>query len=260
MNAAKVCIRAPITSFRYPHFLIGRQVTFEMPAPSTIYGHVASAVGDWVDPKPLRFAYHFTFVSKGADLEHQHIIWAGRPDKLSKEESAMLKDWQRMNALAVGGAIQPTPREFLFDAQLTLYLQPATLESAFRSPLYPVVLGRSQDLAEVISADTIDLVESSSAYFENTLLPYWWRTKTGFGTTLLMPRYITPPPERESTFERYVALRAGDRIFGGDVHTEISNARRLLRFENEPEEWLIDPTAPADHGIGRGVVFHSFVD
>src|SRR6266849_4135298 len=109
MLVAKVCVHAPITSFRYPHFLVGRQVTFDMPPPSTIYGHLASALGGWPDPGPLRFAYSFTFVSKGSDLEHQHIIWPGRPDKLSKEESATLKEWQKRHPIAVGGAIQPIP-------------------------------------------------------------------------------------------------------------------------------------------------------
>ena len=38
--------------------------------------------------------------------------------------------------------VQPVVRDFLFDASMTLYL-PTSLAAAFRSPVYPVVLGRS---------------------------------------------------------------------------------------------------------------------
>lgn len=260
MQVAKICIHAPIASFRYPHFLVGRQLTFDLPPPSTIYGHLASALGQWPDPSPLRFSYEFTFVSKGFDLEHQHIIWPGRPEKLSTAESARLREWQVTHPLAVGGAVQPTSREFLFGAKLTLYLQPVDLAAAFRSPVFPVVLGRSQDLASIISVEEIDLIEGRGAYFENTLLPFSWRPRTGFGATVLMSRFISPPPEREPVFERYVALRRGDRVFGGEVDLATSRSRRLMNMEKEPPEWWIDPASASDHGVHRGVLFLSFTD
>ena len=50
MRVLRVLIEAPVTSFRYPHFLIGRQITYDMPPPSTIYGHVMSAVGRLLPP------------------------------------------------------------------------------------------------------------------------------------------------------------------------------------------------------------------
>jgi CRISPR-associated protein Cas5t len=260
MRVAKIRIHAPVVSFRYPHFLVGRHVTFDMPPPSTIYGHLASALGGWPDPSPLRFSYEFTFVSKGSDLEHQHIIWPGRPEKLSTEESARLRKWQEAHPLAVGGAVQPTPREFLFGADLTLYLQPADLALAFRSPVFPVVLGRSQDLASIISVQEIDLMPARGAYFENTLLPFSWRPRTGFGATVLMSRFISPPPEREPVFDRYVVLRRGDRVFGGEAEIGTAPARRLMGFEKEPSEWWVDPASKPDHGVHRGVLFLSFRD
>ena len=47
MKVAKIGILAPVVSFRYPHFLVGKQVSYVMPPPSTIYGHIASAVGSF---------------------------------------------------------------------------------------------------------------------------------------------------------------------------------------------------------------------
>src|SRR6516225_4207762 len=78
MRVAKIVIEAPVTSFRYPHFLIGRQVSFDMPPPSTIYGHVASAVGELIKPQSFRFGYVFEFQSRASDLEHQHVVSLGR--------------------------------------------------------------------------------------------------------------------------------------------------------------------------------------
>lgn len=259
MHVARVKIIAAITSFRYPHFLVGRQVSFDMPPPSTIYGHIVSAVGDWIEPAPLRFAYTFSFISKGSDLEYQHIISRGPPDKLTREQSASFREWRAQNPLSVGGSIQPTLRDFLFQTELTLYLVPATLASAFSSPVFPVVLGRSQDLACVVSVEETELEMAAGAYFENTLLPFSWRGKTPFGTTVLMPRFISPPPDREPVFAQYIALRRGERLYSGDAQIPLDDRRRLLRYE-ETERWLVDTKSPIEAGVHRGVVPLSFVD
>jgi CRISPR-associated protein Cas5t len=259
MRVARVNITAAITSFRYPHFLVGRQVSYDMPPPSTIYGHIVSAVGDWINPTPLRFAYTFSFASKGSDLEYQHIISRGPPDKLTREQSASFRDWRAQNPLSVGGSVQPTLHDFLFQAELTLYLAPATLASAFRSPVFPVVLGRSQDLACVVSVEEMELQTVTGAYFESMLVPFSWRTKTPFGTTVLMPRFISPPPEREPVFAQYIVLRRGERLYSGDAQIAPDDRRRLLRYE-ETERWLVDPKSPIDSGVHRGVVPLSFVD
>src|SRR5215469_12194740 len=77
MRVLRVVLEAPVCSFRYPHFLVGRQVSFDMPPPATIYGHIASVLGDYTDPSSFRFAYRFTTLGKADDLEHQHIITPG---------------------------------------------------------------------------------------------------------------------------------------------------------------------------------------
>ncbi len=60
MRVLKVVLEGITTSFRYPHFMMGVQPSFPMPPPATIYGHICSALGEWIDPKGLAFAYHFT--------------------------------------------------------------------------------------------------------------------------------------------------------------------------------------------------------
>lgn len=259
MRAAKIKILAPIASFRYPHFLVGKQVSYAMPPPSTIYGHIASAMGVWPDLASLSIAYIFTFESRATDLEHQHIISRNPPDKLSKEQSAHFRKWRADNPLSVGGSVQPTLRDFLFNVEMTLYVTPASIGRAFETPIFPVVLGRSQDLACVLSVEEVDLITADGAYFDNTLLPFSWRAKTHFGITTLMSRFIGPPPEREVEFAQYITLRRGERIYGGNVDVAPNDRRYMVR-NSEPEQWLIDPVSVADRGVHRGVVFHTLAD
>ncbi len=257
MLTARVKIFAPVASFRYPFFLVGNQPTYIMPPPSTIYGHVASALG--TDPGPFRFAYHCTFASKTRDLEHQHIISRSAPEKLNRQESARLRVWRDSQLLAVGGSIQPTFREFLFNVELTLYLDPPSLGSAFRSPVFPVVLGRSEDLASIQTVDELELPEADGAFFECTLLPFSWRAHTALGSTLLMSRFIGPPPERDVSFAQYIALRPGETIYGGSADLSPNDHRRLLR-DGTRERWFVDTSTAMRLGVHRGVVFHSFTD
>ena len=150
MEVLRVELEAPVCSFRLPHFLVGRQLTFDMPPPATIYGHVASAVGDFPDPRSFRFAYRFTTIGTGEDLENQHIIVPGgsRP-------------------FAIGGVaypsstsatVQPTGRQFLFGCRMMLYLDRLDFEEAFRTPRFTVILGRSQDLADYIKVEKVELL------------------------------------------------------------------------------------------------------
>lgn len=248
LRVARVVIRAPICSFRYPHFLIGRQPSFEMPPPSTIYGHVASALGELPAPDSFRFGYDFRFVSKGSDLEHQHIITAG---------GQAFDTEGKKTRTSVQATVQPHLRDFLFKPELTLYLDRPDLAAVFRSPVFCVILGRSQDLAEIVGVEEVELEEQIGAYFEHTLLPFSYRASVGRGITVWMPRYIEPPPTREPHFDRFIVLH--ERIFGGQIENgESVGVNRLLLRAGQTVGWWVDPSTPGDHGVHRGVVFHSF--
>ena len=79
MRVTRVEVEGPTTSFRYPHFLVGRQPTYEMPPLATLYGHICSAVGEWLDPSGLRIGFRFTYTAKADDKEQIHIITASAP-------------------------------------------------------------------------------------------------------------------------------------------------------------------------------------
>ena len=125
--ALEVEVTAPVASFRNPLYA-GVQVGLPCPPPSTVGGILAAAAGGWprVDPR-LRFAMSFQALGSGEDLETYHPLDAA------------------------GGRTDPTPkdRHFLAGVTLTVWLfdDLAGWERALRRPVWPLRLGRSQDLA-----------------------------------------------------------------------------------------------------------------
>ena len=250
MQIVRAIIEAPAVSFRYPHFLVGRQLTFDMPPPSTIYGFVASAMGRLPDPEELEFAYWFRSGRRASDLETQHILTRKAGKRSIRYEITL----------------QPHHRDFLHDVRLELYLHSeriAELESALRNPVFCTCLGRSQDLASILEVKIINLVESDEGYIESTILPFSsMRTRTGRGVTVHMPQYIGPPPLRRPTrFQRYIVLLEHERIFVGkrQEFEPLGDVSRLFPIMNGVQEkWWIDPESRALRGARRAVVFHRF--
>lgn len=238
MRVLKVVAEGITTSFRYPHFMQQVHPTFVMPPPATIYGHIASALGEWFNPSGVRFAYHFTYDAKVIDKEH--II-------LLAPSSGKLKGTHIPKVLE--GRINPFERQLLFRPRLTLYINRPEWEDAFRSPRYAVALGRSQDLFMYSQVEVIDLKESKRAYFEHTLLPYSANRYTSRGYAITLPRYLDYQNNRFPTFARYFM-----------VQERIDSQSDFLWFgERKEERYWVDPTAPKVDGVYRGLHFLRFV-
>jgi CRISPR-associated protein Cas5t len=236
MRVLKIVLEGTATSFRYPHFMLSVQPTFPLPPPATIYGHVCSALGEWVDPEGLAFAYHFTAEGEGEDIEHIHVLSASSGKLPGTKLSKVLE-----------GNVNPFTRHVLLHPRLVLYLNRTEWIEAFRAPRYPVVLGRSQDLACYTSVEIIDLEQHSDVYFEHTLLPYSMATQTAVGVVTLMPRWLDYRRNRQPSFARYLLLQ--QRV--------MSSA--FLRFGGaEEHSYWVDPTAPKMKGVPLGLVFHTF--
>jgi len=226
-NILKIEAEGITTSFRYPHFMWQKQPTFEMPPPATIYGHICSAVGKWVDPTDLLIAYRFTYESKFEDLEH---IWT-YDDHKKKETVKIFR------------------RELLFRPHISLYINKPDWESFFRSPVYTVVLGRSQDLFTYTNISVITPQQTDKAYFEHTLLPYSASCYTNRGYAVLMPRYLDYDNKRYPMFSRYFI-----------IHDRIDSRQNFLWFgEDKSVNYWIDPTSPQIDGAFLGLAFLSFI-
>lgn len=235
----KIEMAGLVTSFRYPHFMQGVHPTFEMPPPSTIYGHICSAVGDWVAPESLSFGYHFTHAGKFIDhKEHLHF----------------------------GDPIQPFPfdRELLFNPRLTLYVTPVDLVEYFRQPHYAVALGRSQDLMTYRSVKVISLQRVNEAYFEDTLLPLEMAVRLGQESiAVTMARFVDQ--RRRPIWGTYSLLR-GIGVWPPPIQehdTWDEDEEPGLSFEGDEFEIWIDPESPPHRKhptLKRAIWFHRFVD
>jgi CRISPR-associated protein Cas5t len=126
-EALEVEVTAAVASFRNPLYA-GVQAGLPCPPPATIGGMLAAAAGGWQHaPERLRFAASFTASAAGVDLETYHPLDAR------------------------GRRTEPTPkdRDFLAGITLTLWITEdlAQWERALRRPVWPLRLGRSQDVA-----------------------------------------------------------------------------------------------------------------
>ncbi|GGO20253.1 hypothetical protein GCM10010116_40590 [Microbispora rosea subsp. aerata] len=129
VEALEVTVTAPIVSFRNPLYA-GVQVSLPCPPPSTVGGMLAAAAGGWDEVSlETRFAMAFHARGTGTDLETYHPLDA------------------------TGGKAELTPREreFLADVTLTVWLplDVELWERRLRRPVWPLRLGRSQDLVRV---------------------------------------------------------------------------------------------------------------
>lgn len=245
----KVCSSAVTASFRYPHIMIGKLPTFEMPPPATIYGHLCGVLGKWFDPDGLEFAYTFTHKGIGEDLELGQMIEfaSGRADR---HLGGLPKN--------VEGSLNPQRRQFLLKPSLTLYLRGpedllGRLKAAFSSPVFSYVLGRSQDLATCHSADWIELLPTERAYFSHTLLPWSLRPMVLPGRPVYMPKTINYRRLREPVFDRYLELNNRPlRVFGEDREEDIleRGAFKKLWADKTDVKTFFNRELP------RGVWFH----
>lgn len=238
MRVLKIVAEGLTTSFRYPHFMQGIHPSFEMPPPATIYGHICSALGEWIEPEGIKFAYRFTHLRMFDDVEHVHVVAASGGKLPGSQYPKVLE-----------GAINPFKRSLLLQPRLELYLNRPEWEPAFRSPHYAVVLGRSQDLFMYTEVKIIELIQAQHAYFEHTIIPYKMVFQTGHGYAVQMPRFLDYADGRTATFARYVVLKK--RV----------KSSEFLHYSNSQEksEFWIDPTSQDDNGDRLGLAFHTFV-
>lgn len=166
MKFLRILIEGWTASFRYPSFISGFQPTLPVPPLSTIYGLLSAIKGELVTPDDTNLGFIFNSDSKSVDLE---LIYELKSLKDNKSNVAK--------------------REFLYNPKLYLYIDSLEFRDYFNSPKYPILLGRSSDLAMISEIKEIEMEKRSNVKLGKTILPLG--TKGAFGTIQALPVYFT---------------------------------------------------------------------
>jgi CRISPR-associated protein Cas5t len=172
MEVLRIKITGVVSSFRNPFFVSGAQPTLEVPPPSTILGIISAVVGRIVRPDEISFGYVFLYKDKGEDLE---LIY-----ELSLKEKFKAKS----NVIR---------RDFLTFPELYLYVTNVEYEGYFRKPSFPILLGRTQELAKIEKIERVTLVKKSPVRFGKTIVPIDFKGVSG--AIVALPLYFDYSPQ-----------------------------------------------------------------
>jgi CRISPR-associated protein Cas5t len=216
MDAIRIDLHAYTASFRIPG-MMGYQVTSPVPPPSTIYGILAAANGREVTPDETWIAYRCHYEALARDLEKIISFREGGPywDK-------------KLNAVNT----MPITREFLYKPHLVLYLKPGKVAEAFLRPRYPLLLGRSQDVAYVEGYMTTTLEPVSSGKATGVLIR--------FPAVNVRSRVLSFPTYFEMEARRPLAVKPFHVLDGRNQPQTISVPNLLYR-DTEDETGLVVP-------------------
>ncbi|SDA45220.1 type I-B CRISPR-associated protein Cas5b [Methanobrevibacter millerae] len=186
MKFLRVLIEGWTASFRYPAFISGFQPTLPVPPLSTIYGLLSSVKGDIVTPEDTSVAFVFDSEAKSVDLETIYELKG-----LTGNKSNVIK------------------REFLFNNKLYLYLDNLDFKESFKKPAYPVLLGRSSDLAFIKEISEVELEKKTNVKLGKSILPFG--TDGAFGVIQALPTHFSEDiPRKAMGTKPYILM---DRFF-----------------------------------------------
>ena len=214
MKVIRIHITGWVASFRNPLFISGFQPTLPMPPLSAIYGIITAAKGEWVTPHDVSIGFVFHSSGKAIDLETVY------------ESSGKLEAKSNINR-----------REFLVQPQLYLYTPEMWLREAFERPHYPLLLGRSSDLATVKSIKEIQLQNVSETTYQDTLLPF--PDAQLFGQVQALPTHFTAEiPRRPCGTRAYCLITERIKYTGNVLHDPEKNWGVYLH-ERIPGDFLV---------------------
>ena len=173
MKFLRVKINGWTASFRYPTFISGFQPTLPVPPLSTIYGLLSSIKGKTVTPKETNLGFIFESEGKTNDLE-------------SIYELKGLK----------GNKTNVIKREILYNPELYLYLDNLEFKRYFEKPKYPVLLGRSSDLACISEIKEVNLEKRTGVKLGKTILPF--NVNEAFGVIQSLPTHFSEEIPRKA--------------------------------------------------------------
>jgi CRISPR-associated protein Cas5t len=194
-----------VAAFRDPFVVVGHIPTAPCPPPSTVFGLCTAAFGARPDPRTFFVGIHAQWRALAQDVETHH------PAELVDGRAKMTTGDGRKWPKRIESQPNAVRRDFLFDVELCLYL-PLEVGSAFRAPVWPMLLGRSQDLAEVIEVREVTLVRKNELVLGHSVLPVASRSLVQRGAVLALSRTIGEGLDRPATFDRYVFGRSWELV------------------------------------------------
>ena len=219
MKVIRVHITGWVSSFRNPLFISGFQPTLPLPPLSALYGLLTAARGDWVTPYDAAIGFVFHSKGKAVDLETVYEF-AGKLDAKSNINK----------------------REFLVQPELYLYTADIWLKEAFERPRYPLLLGRSSDLATVKSIKEIELENRSETIYRDTLLPF--PDEQLYGQVQALPTHFTAEIPRRPCGTRAYCLITEKIKYRGDVLHDTEMDWGVYLHERISGDF----TVPIEHG------------
>ena len=214
MKVLRVHITGWVASFRNPLFISGFQPTLPLPPLSALYGMLTAAKGDWVTPHDAAIGFVFCSQGKAVDLETVYEF-GGKLDAKSNINR----------------------REFLVQPELYLYTPEMWLREAFERPCYPLLLGRSSDLATVKSIDAIELENKPETTYQNTLLPF--PDSQLHGQVQALPTHFTAEIPRRQCGTRAYCLITEQIKYQGEVLHDPDKDWGVYLHERIPGEFTV---------------------
>lgn len=224
MKFHKIDITGWTASFRYPNLISGFQPTLEVPPLSTVLGLINAAAGQFVTYENEQLGYYFEFDSKAVDLETIYQM-----DSKGKTTSNVAKS----NVIR---------REFLFNPHLIIYTSNDAIANYFRVPVYPLLLGRMNDLASVNSILEVDMaINETSFELKGQIIPVFPYRLAGMIQAL--PQYFTNTfPRKNLGTKPYSIVSCKNGVATSNIETlrdEILGLNVFLHQLNYTHEQLI---------------------
>lgn len=207
MKVYRIKISSWTSSFRYPNIISGFQPTLLVPPVSTVLGILNACAGKYIVHKELLLGYYFEYRGKSVDLETIYQI--------ELDSKNIPKNQVKSNVIR---------REFLFENSLYLYLNDIELVEYIRRPYYPVLLGRSSDLASIESIDEVELQEVSDATkIKGQIVPF--KEHCLPGVIQALPKYFTETMPRNNIGTEAYSVIPYDAV---DMQTRLTAYRDCI--------------------------------
>lgn len=205
MKVFRIKISSWTASFRYPNLISGFQPTLEVPPISTVLGLINAAAGKYVEYSGDKHSmgYYFEYDIKAVDLETIYQVEL----KTTKSKSQFPGSTVKSNVIN---------REFLYDCSLYIYSEDENIKQVFQQPFYPILLGRSGDLATVDEIVELDLMQNKeSKHIRGQIIPF----NEGFvaGEIQALPKYFSDTiPRKNMGTQPYSIIPHKAKNVGGE--------------------------------------------